>query len=115
MSDEKIVNERTDNESSEDEMPKRKGRKRKLTFFDNMAADADGDTTEDEDSDDDSDIEGFIDDSVANVTNDMPERRTLENEQNKAVLLNYLKQLSKTEIELIGLTFEYTQIQNLFE
>ena len=103
-------------DSSDEDKPVRRRRvKRKQGFLDEEADDTAGECSESTESED-GDLSDFIDDApILGAVVDLQERRALEIQNNKIALTNHIATLSKTEREAIGLTFAYTNYENIFE
>ena len=103
-------------DSSDDDQPiRRKRSKRRNCFLDDEAEDTVGEDSDSEDSDE-GDLSDFIDDTIDNNGDDDYEsRKKLEIQKNKIKLSNYIASLSDTEQTLIGLSFAYTNIDDIFE
>ena len=103
-------------DSSDEDKPIRKKRaKRRLHFLDDEAEDTGDEDSERSDSED-GDLSDFIDDTHFHGDEDMlKEKRNLEIEKNKFLLSNHVASLDKTELDLIGLSFAYTSVENIFE
>ena len=103
-------------DSSDEDKPIRKKRnKQKFSFLDDEAEDTAGGDSESSESED-GDLSDFIDDTIMNANDDtLKEKRKLEIEKNKLALSNHLSSLSKAELDMIGLSFAYTNFQNIFE
>lgn len=83
--------------------------------MDDEAEETGGEDSEESDSED-GDLSDFIDDSVIHDNaNILKEKRGLEIQKNKLLLSNHIASLSKTELDLIGLSFAYTSVENIFE
>ena len=82
--------------------------------------DDEAEDTGDEDSEpsesEGSDLSDFIDDTLIHGNGDMLKaKRNLEIEKNKFLLSNHIASLNKAELDLIGLSFAYTTVENIFE
>ena len=101
--------------SDEDKPIRRKRAKRRLCFLDDEAEDT-GDEDSERSESEDGDLSDFIDDALIHGDEDvLKEKRNLEIEKNKFLLSNHIASLDKTELDLIGLSFAYTSVENIFE
>ena len=83
--------------------------------MDDEAEETGGEDSEQSDSED-GDLSDFIDDSLIHENaNMLKEKRGLEIQKNKLLLSNHIASLGKTELDLIGLSFAYTTVENIFE
>ena len=102
-------------DSSDEDRPVRKRRKRKNIFLDDEASDTAGESEDISDSED-GDLSDFIDDSsLKNDDGALAEQKALEAQKNKVALTNHITALSIAERDAIGLSFAYTTIENIFE
>ena len=102
-------------DSSDEDRPVKKRRKRKNVFLDDEASDTNGESEEMSDSED-GDLSDFIDDSsLKNDSGVLAEQKALEIQKNIIALTNHVTALSIAERDVIGLSFAYTTIENIFE
>ena len=103
-------------DSSDEDKPIRKKRaKRRLWFLDDEAEDTGAENSEQSDSEE-GDLSDFIDDTLIPGEEDMlKQNRNLEIEKNKFLLSNHIASLDKAALDLIGLSFAYTTVENIFE
>ena len=103
-------------DSSDDDKPIRKRRtKRRLCFLDDEAEDTGGEDSECSESEE-GNLSDFIDDTIMKDDDDMlKEKRKIEIQKNKFLLSNHINSLGRAELELIGLSFAYTSVEDILE
>lgn len=105
----------TVNDSDEDRIVRKIPKRKRNVFLDDEADCDDLDDEQNEFEADESEND-FIDDSeYSQGSQEILANKRREKEANRLALFTYLKELTNEELENLGLKFDLTQIEDLFE